>query len=162
MIKTNDLPSQVRLKELFHYHPETGEFYWKTGRYSGKLAGTIRKGYTLINLSGKKLLAHRLAWVYMHGVDPAGVMIDHIDGIGCNNRIENLRLASRVQNNANCDIYKGYSLDRGKYKAQIMIDGKNVYLGRFDCPLLARLAYQQKHAEVHGNYSPYKKELSYA
>ncbi len=83
-----------------------------------------------------------------HEVFGKNIRIDHIDGNGCNNQIENLRAASALQNmwnqkkRKNCSsIYKGVYWDKaqGKWRAQIacgevLNNGlhKRVYIGRFD------------------------------
>lgn len=67
----------------------------------GGLAGTLHsKGYWVIGIDGKNYKAHRLAWLYVHGEWPAGE-IDHINGDKRDNRIANLRVATRSENTTN-------------------------------------------------------------
>ena len=86
--------TQDRLKELLHYDPETGVFTRRVsagGKKAGSIAGADHNmGYRQISIGGKLYLAHRLAWLYVHGEWP-GVCIDHINQVKNDNRIANLR-----------------------------------------------------------------------
>jgi hypothetical protein len=86
--------TQSELKELLHYDKDTGVFTWlvaKGGRVKpGQVAGAITtskagKSYILIQISGKKYMAHRVACLYVYGTFPENEM-DHIDGQGMNNK----------------------------------------------------------------------------
>ena len=87
----------LRLRELLSYDPDTGLFRWsknKGSKDAGELAGCVSpKGYILIGIDGCLYLAHRLAWLYVHGEFPEKD-IDHRDQDKSNNRICNLRLAT--------------------------------------------------------------------
>ena len=133
--------TQARLKELIDYDPETGEFTHRQSRggsREGDRAGSLDPlGYWKIGVGGVQIRAHRLAWLYVHGVMPS--RIDHIDMNRRNNRIGNLRIASRSENAANggahvdnkCGL-KGVSYlpNRKKpWRATIMCRGKWKFLG---------------------------------
>ena len=140
-----------RLRELLHYDPDTGNFTWKVSRRkvkAGAIAGSKERKYLRIGIDGAKYSAHRLAWYYVHQEWPPDD-IDH-EKDRTDNRIANLRSATRQQNNANRSIasnnktgFKGVCFDknRNKYQATIMVDGKTRYLGRFDKPEQAHAAY---------------------
>ena len=137
--------TQEKLKDVLHYELGTGEFLWRKDRNSrakkGDRAGYIRPdGYVIFNISGGgTLLGHRLAWLYVHGDWPSG-FIDHANGNKSDNRIANLRPATRAQNNmnkgpgaSNKSGVKGVSKDsNGKWHAYIGIDGRLHSLGRFE------------------------------
>ena len=163
MAKTDNI-TQDRLKQLLNYNPETGIFTWivkKQGTRSNKIAGTKRdKGRIAINIDGILYLAHRLAWLYMHGEIPKE--IDHINMDPSDNRIINLRAATHMQNNYNKEKqknnssgYKGVAWHKGsgKWQAYINIDGKRVALGLFICPELAHLAYSEYATKYHKEFA---------
>lgn len=100
--------TQARLKEVLHYDQDTGLFTWKVRTSNrirvGEVAGAFSEklGYILIGIDGTRHYAHRLAWLYVYGQFPEK-MIDHEDTDGRNNRISNLRVATRTQNLSNHD-----------------------------------------------------------
>lgn len=128
------------LKKYVSYDPLTGEFVRLVGKGAGQLAGSINKyrGYVYIRVNGKRYMAHRLAWLYVHGNFPVGD-IDHIDQVKHNNVIANLRDATKSTNQRNRPVndnsasritgvyYNGYS-----WVAQITVDKKVVYLGSYN------------------------------
>jgi len=154
--------TQERLKELLGYDPLTGIFIWKVSGYRlkiGRIAGGFHStGYWGIMLDGKPYQAHRLAWLYIYGMWPIGV-IDHRDHDKANNRIDNLRDVTKSINSQNTiHARKNNSLgmlgasfhkENGKYKAQIQIDGKKKHLGYFNTPIEAHAAYLGAKRELH-------------
>lgn len=83
----------------------------------------------------------------MTGEWPAD-MIDHKNRDRTDNRWENLREATRSQNNANRRAssthgFKGATFNRrqGRWMAQTKVNGKRVYLGYYDTPEEAHAAY---------------------
>ena len=95
----------TELKAALSYSSETGEFTIITKRKGtrgvGKTAGTkMKNGYISICFNRKKLLAHRIAWAFIHGEFP-DLEIDHDDGDRSNNRIDNLNVVTRKKNHRN-------------------------------------------------------------
>ena len=149
MAITDKRLDQAQLKKFLSYDPETGVFIrvatssLKTRRHIGEIAGYITSnGYWVIAIEHKRnrFRAHRLAWLFMTGKWPEND-IDHINGDRLDNRWINLREATRSQNLGNSRIpstnksgFKGVSFDhvRGKWKAQITLDGVHYFLGRYD------------------------------
>lgn len=137
--------TQQRLKEVLTYDRETGYFtsnYAMRGRSKGSICGGYDKdGYIQTRIDGHLYRAHRLVFLYVYGELPNG-QIDHINHKRDDNRLSNLRLVSHQENRKNSVLnsnnksgYLGVHYDkcRKKWKSEICIDGKNKYLGRFDC-----------------------------
>jgi HNH endonuclease/AP2 domain len=160
-IDKNNITQEI-LKYLLNYNPETGIFTCKC-KYGKNNIGDIvgastTLGYISIMLNYKKYLAHRLAWLYVYGVLP-DKHLDHIDGIKNNNKITNLREATRSQNQQNQNKaqvgnksgYLGVSWcnQKKKWKAEISKNRKHSQLGFFNCPKEAHQAYVQAKRELH-------------
>lgn len=136
------LPTQSRLQELFDYDPSVGVFIRRkslSNVKAGDVAGTLKDEYVQINVDGTIYKAHRLAWMYVYGVEPKSG-IDHINGIRADNRLCNLREATQSQNGENKirhknnkSGYRGVSWHKAskKWKASIFKAGKTFYLGIF-------------------------------
>jgi len=93
---------------------------------------------------------------------PKGMVVDHIDGNGLNNRKSNLRLCTASQNARNrrpnrvsSSKYKGVSLHKRdkKWDVQIICNGKRTRIGRFDNEIEAALAYDRKAEELFGEFA---------
>ena len=119
------LPSQAALRAALDYDQRTGVFLWRrrpemhrrwNARYPGTVAGRKCKGYLEIMLDGVRYAAHRLAWVWVYGVDP-GPMIDHKNTIRDDNGIINLRPADNRQNHQNSIGWKSRELPKGVYRS---------------------------------------------
>lgn len=153
------------LKQRLVYEPETGEFIWlkpRIGMVAGAIAGSVNShGYVVINTGGKTLKAHRLAWWFVYGEEPSGLM-DHINGSRADNRIENLRLASAQQNAVNRCVrsdsksgIKGVSwrASKRKWVAVIVSNGIRRSLGNFASRDDAEAAYKAGALEIHGEFA---------
>lgn len=151
------------LRHHLSYDPDTGIFTWKANRFLsrvGKPAGSIEpEGYVKIGFDQFKCRAHRLAWLYIYGRFPKDD-IDHINGIRHDNRIENLREATRAANCQNRRIanngtgFLGVNqIPSGRFKAKIgkTINGKSkiFYLGYYDTAEEAYAAYLAKKRQIH-------------
>jgi hypothetical protein len=152
------MPDIEMLRSFLDYNPETGIFTWRKaiGRgISRAMAGDVAGfknwyGYTLICINRKRYRAHRLAYEFINGPIDEHFEIDHINGIREDNRITNLRLATRQQNSANSRIantnksgMKGvHRHSNGRHwVAQIMVGQKGIHLGLFKSAEAAHSAY---------------------
>lgn len=155
-MKYKSLPSQETLRHYFDYNPNTGVFVWKNSKSPkvkpGDTAGTTDKqGYRIIRVEGNLYKAHRLAWVYVYGEDPADKVIDHINCVTNDNRISNLRLVTDVENRYNQPKAKGYSYHKRDdcYQAYIGANGVLKHLGYHDTPEEAHKAYLDAKQQLH-------------
>lgn len=152
---------QVELKTLLHYDPDTGQFHWLGGggrrvRHGARAGFTNTLGYRIIVVKRVRRAAHRLAWLYVYGTLPKGV-IDHINGDPSDNRISNLRDVPQKENvwnikgpkKNNKSGFLGVSKKDKRWRATIMANGKLHYLGKFDSPELAHAAYLSAKASLH-------------
>lgn len=165
--------TQERLKELVHYCPDLGLFWWKerpvrtredrifNTKYAGQIAGNRSShGYGRIGVYGTRYYVHRLAWFYMTGEWPAED-VDHANGWKLDNAFTNLRSASRSQNMANRPAnsnnttgFKGvFKRKNGTFSAQIGINKSKEPLGTFDTPEEASEAYTKRAHELYGEFA---------
>lgn len=149
----------AELHSLFSY--KDGVLTWKRGHKKGKAAGSLKPtGYTVVEIKNQNIMAHRLIWM-MHNGSFEG-FIDHIDGNRSNNKIENLRLATVLQNSWN---RKNNSNNRtgvkgvhqikanNKYHARICIGNKRLVLGTFDDLELAELVVMEARDKYHKEFA---------
>jgi hypothetical protein len=102
-------------------------------------------GYLTMRIDGKGYLMHRVIAHAFNILDiDSELQIDHINfdktNDKTNNCIFNLRPATNQQNAFNQNV-KGYCWNRNKWQSQIGINGKTIYLGKFDTEEEARQAY---------------------
>lgn len=128
------------LRACVNYDPQTGHFSARLPsckRNEGdRLGAEGSHGYLGINIAGRSYLAHRLAWLYVHGCWPPE-QIDHIDRDRKNNRLENLRPCTNQQNNWNKRPATGHDgvswcASRGRWRARITVDAKGKSIGYFE------------------------------
>jgi hypothetical protein len=149
------------LRSLLEYDPDTGVFTWRVKRggsaWPGVISGCLKdSGYRVISIYNRLYSAHRLAWLYMYDVWPSEE-IDHINGVRDDNRINNLREATRKQNSANRrkfggDLPKGVTRHWRRFRAQIRIQGRVKHLGIYDTPEQAHAAYCEAAQKEFGAY----------
>ena len=154
----NDLTAEY-VQECFDYDCKNGMLIWRerpvshfkrlsewkrcNARYARTEAGTNwksgRNTYRKIRVNGLEYLAHRLAWLAYYGKWPDGEL-DHIDGNGLNNAINNLRDVTPTLNRRNTKMYShnssginGVYWSKNDYRwvANISLNGRTHYLGSF-------------------------------
>lgn len=160
------------LDKNYEYDPESGQIIRKELLYPGtqsiqkerKVVGSIQNKYIKVSILAlkKTYYAHHLAWYLYHGKWPQQ-NLDHIDGNGTNNRIDNLRLANAQTNsynrgknkNSGSSQYKGVSYNKNskKWAAYITHNYKRIFLGYFNAEIEAAQAYNQKATEIFGTFA---------
>lgn len=181
----NDRLAPEAVALLLRYESETGKLFWLhrketafahlganasaickmwNRKFAGKEAFTAAeaRGYRRGNIFGRTYEAHRVCWAIHHGKWPEA-QIDHIDGDPTNNRIENLRDASRTEQARNAAMPSTnrsgvvgvcWDRERGKWAAFIHLNNKVKHLGRFanfDAAVSARKTAEREYG-FHPNH----------
>jgi len=150
--------TQKEVRRLFKYNKKTGVLRWKVSLSNaakiGRVAGSLHKeGYLITWANKKQYKTHRLIWLGVYGYLPEEV--DHKDRIRHHNWIDNLRSATKSENQKNTKIRKdNKSGIKGvcwykhikKWTVQISIDTKQKTIGRFkdfDEAVCLRLSMEQ-------------------
>ncbi|ATS39245.2 MULTISPECIES: HNH endonuclease [Xanthomonas] len=161
------LPPLADLAEVISYDPDTGVFTNRVTRNNCAKAGAVtgcrnqHTGYVVIRFRRQLYLAHRLAWLFVHGVDPGELDVDHINGNQGDNRISNLRLATRRQNLLNSKRavtnttgFKGVVRRKcGKFMGCIRTECGFRYTKSFDTAEEAAVAYRAISKQVAGEFA---------
>ena len=153
----------ARLREVVHYDPETGKFTRKVRLAQRHQVGDdachpMSNGYLRIAIDSERYLAHRLAWLYVHGEWPKHD-IDHINGDRTDNRIANLRVGTHAQNMQNRRrpqagsrsglIGASWDTHAGKWRAGVQLNGERIHIGMFDSAEEAHRAYLLEKRRLH-------------
>lgn len=155
--------TQEHVNQLFDY--KNGSLYRKNIKKSGIRAGSLvgfknNQGYLQVSIEGKKYLVHRLVFFMHYGYFPQEV--DHINNVITDNRVENLREASRIQNCYNQkNRQKGISGiknvewkgDKKKWRVVFRVNGKSKHFGYFDDIVLAEQVAQKARNIYHGEFA---------
>lgn len=156
------------LLRLLEYRPETGQFIrrvWIKGRKAGSVAGSVHETkpgqkYRSIVVAKTRCMASHLAFFYMTGQWPEDE-IDHKNGDSTDDRWENLRPATRAQNEVNKGAYKNnktglkgvrfYPRD-SRYRVAIMRGRRRVSLGSYETAEEAAAVYARAAAAADGEF----------
>jgi hypothetical protein len=161
--------TKQQLSETFAIDLDQGKFFWKNvskyhntlnGLEAGNAQKTHSKVYWVISLNGKKHKRSRLMFLYVNDRFPTPC-VDHINGNSLDDRIQNLREASLLENAWNhkmrkrqIDLPMGVrSMANGKFQARIGYQGKQLHLGVFETPDEAKTIYETKRKELYGKFA---------
>lgn len=170
-IPKTDLTAEF-VRSILDYDPVTGIFRWRfregyppkwNNKHAGKPAGCSVRDYIQIRVSTETGChpAHRLAWLYVHGRWPRDY-IDHINGDPSDNRLENLRECSHMQNcfnrkkqsnNASGHIGVFWRADIRKWRATITRNRKVVWRRNFATAQEAAAERRKALAAHHGEFA---------
>lgn len=109
----------------------------------------------MVQVKDRNQYAHRVIWTMVNGEIPPGIVIDHLNGIPSDNRVENLSLKTGPQNSRaknkkvahNTSGFEGVSWrkDMKKWVVQLVRNKKYYRLGFFsDIMEAAKVADEAK------------------
>ena len=149
---------------LVNIDPDTGYVTWKAkkaNRKAGAEVGmTTDEGYRRTAFNGHYFYVHRFLWAYVNGPIPDGYELDHINGDRGDNRVANLRLCTAKQNKQNMHgapknkksggaLGATWNARHQKWKTQIGLNGKSIYLGYYDTAEEAHTVYMTAKRKLH-------------
>ena len=166
--------TQEEAHRLFEY--KDGALYWKerprsdfktdlawkqwNPKHVGKRAGCWSGHHVTVKFNDKAYPLARVIFIWHHGYLPE--IVDHADCNPMNNNIDNLRAATKTENQRNAGMfahntsgYKGVVFNKRskKWTAQIKIFGLNKYLGTFADIEKAAEFVQLAREMLHGKFT---------
>ena len=148
------------VRSMYDYDPLSGLLtrrFGSGGRKAGSVVGNVgADGRVQMYVNGRNYKAHRVIWLYVTGEWPRHD-VDHIDGNPSNNRWNNLRDVPHHVNLQNRRTHTkhnqlrviGVTPNKGRFGAQIKLNGKRIWLGTFDTPEEASAVYLESKRKLH-------------
>ncbi|HEY9661952.1 MAG TPA: HNH endonuclease signature motif containing protein [Allocoleopsis sp.] len=138
-MKSCNYPTQAELLQKFDLIE--GKLCRKS---DGKPAAYLHKGTGryVVKYKSRNLYLSRLLWIFVNGDIPDDMCVDHINREKTDNRLENLRLVSKRDNNRNVWCQRNtsgfrnvsWNKDIKKWHARtVNKNGEKIHLGFFDC-----------------------------
>lgn len=135
----------------------------RQGKQAGsKIANGFGNTYWALRIKNSRYFVHRIVYFLAYNIDPLTFHIDHIDGNGQNNNPKNLRLATNGENMRNAGLQKSNTSGKKgvtwckatkKWQACIVLNRRQIYLGKFKTINDAAAAYEKAARELHGEFA---------
>lgn len=118
---------------------------WKYNKFRKSNVKQEITGYIRIQICKNNIRQHRIMALAFLGLDinNKDIEVDHINGVRHDNRLENIRLVTHQQNQHNRTKALGCSWSKwhNKWKSQICVNGKDIYIGVFKTEEEAHKSY---------------------
>lgn len=143
----------VALTQGYSAKVDDADYEWASS-YPWHVEFMSGKPYATYRLRGRRIWMHRA----LAGTQD-GRVTDHRDGDPLNNQRGNLRPATHAQNAANAGKrsatrpFKGVSRNGPGWAANCSHEGRNHYLGTYDAPEKAAVAYDLFAYMAHGDFA---------
>lgn len=136
-----------------YYDSNTGILYRKLRNGELKQQVNPKSGYKMTRFGDTLISLHRLIMWYFYGPIPSHYVIDHIDGNSLNNKLRNLRFATKKTNQYNKHILGAtWEEKRQKWKVSITHNYKRIFIGRFKTLREAQKAYVEASKDIQGEF----------
>lgn len=161
---------------LFTYDRETGVPYWgirdrntiRRKYVAGSIKGA-KDGYRRVGIKGKTYQEHRIIMMLCFGHIPENAEIGHINHVRDDNRLVNLRFATRGENLKNQSVSSKsatavtgvyFSKSRNKFMARIKVNRQVHYLGCYNTLEEAAAARAEANLKFnfHNNHGKWRAE----
>ncbi len=157
--KTRASLEQMRAWLRFEWRYEAGRLFRLSD--GGRPNASPVYGSTTLTVHGFRIREHHAIWLMFNDDLPRDKEIDHENKNEMDNHIENLRLATRVQNATNRSKFKGNRTSKYKgvyrgthsWRAEIQANKKRHNLGSFKTEVEAALAYNAAAIIHHGEFA---------
>lgn len=153
------LPTLEYITSKLRYDSRTGKCYRKSN--GNEITYRNAQGYIMVNLHNVPFLLHRIVYYMFHRIDPLEFEIDHRNCCQTDNRIKNLRLATRSQNVHNMSLNKNnqsgikgvcWSKEKAMWRAYVTLNRKQKHLGYFRLKEHAEESVKNYRPELHKEF----------
>jgi hypothetical protein len=153
-------PPVELVRAWFAYDPETG-LLSRLRKQRSNIPNVLNANRMRVDFLGVRYQVTHIIWVVHYGKWP-DEFIDHIDHNRRNNRIVNLREATRAENgwnriennpNGKGVTFRSDKREGKQWQAQIQVNNQKMNLGFFATKELASEAFAQAATQYHGEFA---------
>jgi HNH endonuclease len=156
--RNESLLSIEHLRKQFEYRADGSLIRKSTGKVADCQHKRRDKLYCWVYLNNKRYESHRVVWALCKGQWPTN-MIDHVNRVGTDNKIDNLREANYTGNARNATKpnrttgFRGVKKNKQKFLARICVEWESITLGNFSTVIEAAQVYNEAAKKYHGAFA---------